>query len=237
MTINDVYSAVKFFANKEQRGFVKPSEFNTLAKQAQMELINEKLDKIRKYKSAEKTGTNYRGSTEDPKDFLAELGRLSKSVNLAYDSSLDAFSYPVDMLHLQFLTHITTTNSIDSLNTIQIVEDDNINYILRSNLSAPSTLYPVAVRTSKGFEVFPTTIQANVKAKYYKEPSSPRWGYQASGTDYIYNSNLSTQFELPESCHNDIIIKILKYIGVSLRDAELSSYAVQTEINDYTKTR
>ena len=231
MTINDVYNAVKFYANKEQRGFVKPSEFNTLAKQAQMELVNERLDKVRKYKSAEKTGTNYRGSTEDPKDFLDELGRLSKSSSLSYATG--TFSYPADMLHLQFLTHGDGAFS----NTIEIVEDDNINYILRSNLSAPSLSYPVAVRTSSGFEIFPTSIQSGVKARYYKEPASPVWGYQASGTDYIYNSNTSTQLELPESCHNDIIIKILKYIGISLRDAELSSYAVQTEINDYTKTR
>ena len=231
MTINDIYNAVKFISNKEQKGYIKPSEFNTLAKQAQLELINEKLDKIRKYKSLERTGTNYRGSTEDVEDFYNEIGVLSTEATLTYNSN--KFQYPADVMYIQWL--IYESGGIPT--PIEIVDKHNVNHVLRSNLVAPSADYPIAIRTSGGYEVFPTSITSSVKLQYYKEPASPVWGYQASGDDYIYNSNTSTEFELPDSCHNDIIIKILKYVGINLRDADLSSYAVQTETQDYVKTK
>ena len=43
MTIDEVYRLVQTFANKEQRGFITPSEFNLLAKQAELELYNKRL--------------------------------------------------------------------------------------------------------------------------------------------------------------------------------------------------
>lgn len=231
MTINDIYNSVKFIANKEQKGYIKPSEFNTLAKQAQLELINEKLDKIRKHKSLERTGTNYRGAGEDVDDFYNEVGVLSTEATLTYSSN--KFQYPTDVMYVQWLVYEPSS----SPTPIELVDRHNVNQVLRSSLVAPSVEYPIAIRTSGGYEVFPTTITSGVKLQYYKEPASPVWGYQASGNDYIYNSNTSVQLELPDSCHNDIIIKILKYVGINLRDADLSNYAVQTETQDYAKTR
>ena len=47
MTIDEVYRLVQTFANKEQRGFITPSEFNLLAKQAELELYNKRLSLIK----------------------------------------------------------------------------------------------------------------------------------------------------------------------------------------------
>ena len=47
MTIDEVYRLVQTFAYKEQRGFITPSEFNLLAKQAELELYNKRLSLIK----------------------------------------------------------------------------------------------------------------------------------------------------------------------------------------------
>lgn len=234
MTINEIYNAVKFFANKEQKGFVKPSEFNTLAKQAQQEVFNEKMDKIRKFKSAERTGTNYRASVEDPTDFLSEISNLLIETNLSYISSTNLFNR-IDSD--SYIEEIYYTNNSGKPTKVEIVSKHNINKLLRSNLVAPSVDYPVALLKSNGIEVFPTNITSGIKISFYRVVSSPVFGYVASGDDYVYNLATSSQFELPESTHNDIIIKICKYIGINLRDAELTNYAVQTENQDYIKTK
>tara|TARA_R110001592_G_scaffold260755_2_gene525508 strand:+ start:6586 stop:7290 length:705 start_codon:yes stop_codon:yes gene_type:complete len=234
MTINEIYNAVKFFANKEQKGFVKPSEFNTLAKQAQLEVFNEKMDKIRKFKSAERTGTNYRASVEDPTDFLSEISNLLVDNNLSYNSSTNLFNR---IGSDSYIEEIYYTNSSGKPTKVEIVSKHNINKLLRSNLIAPSIDYPVALLKSNGIEVFPTNITSGIKMSFYKIETHPSFGYVASGDDYVYNSSTSFQFELPESTHNDIIIKICKYIGINLRDAELTNYAVQTENQDYIKTK
>ena len=43
MVIDEVYKLVQTFANKEQRGYITPSEFNLLAQQAELELYNKRL--------------------------------------------------------------------------------------------------------------------------------------------------------------------------------------------------
>ncbi len=234
MNINEIYNAVKFFANKEQKGFVKPSEFNTLAQQAQQEVFNEKMDKIRKFKSAERTGTNYRASVEDPTDFLSEISNLLVDNNLSYNTSTNLFNR---IGSDSYIEEIYYTNSGGKPTKVEIVSKHNINKLLRSNLIAPSVDYPVALLKSNGIEVFPTNITSGIKMSYYNIISNPTFSYVASGDDYVYNSSTSVEFELPESTHNDIIIKICKYIGINLRDAELTNYAVQTENQDYIKTK
>lgn len=234
MNINEIYNAVKFFANKEQKGFVKPSEFNTLAQQAQLEVFNEKMDKIRKFKSAERTGTNYRASVEDPTDFLSEISNLLVDNTLGYDTSTNLFQ---KIGSDSYIEEIYYTNNSGKPTKVEIVSKHNINKLLRSNLVAPSVDYPVALLKSNGIEVFPTSITSGIKMSFYRILSSPTFGYVASGDDYVYNLSTSSQFELPESTHNDIIIKICKYIGINLRDAELTNYAVQTENQDYIKTK
>lgn len=234
MTINEIYNAVKFFANKEQKGFVKPSEFNTLAQQAQLEVFNEKMDKIRKFKSAERTGTNYRASVEDPTDFLSEISNLLVDNTLGYNTSTNLFNR---IGSDSYIEEIYYTNNSGKPTKVEIVSKHNINKLLRSNLVAPSVDYPVALLKSNGIEVFPTNITSGIKMSFYRVLSSPVFGYVASGDDYVYNLATSSQFELPESTHNDIIIKICKYIGINLRDAELTNYAVQTENQDYIKTK
>jgi len=234
MTINEIYNAVKFFANKEQKGFVKPSEFNTLAQQAQLEVFNEKMDKIRKFKSAERTGTNYRASVEDPTDFLSEISNLLVDNTLSYNTSTNLFNR---IGSDSYIEEIYYTNNSGKPTKVEIVSKHNINKLLRSNLIAPSVDYPVALLKRDGIEVFPTTITSGIKISFYRILSSPVFGYVSSGDDYVYNSSTSAQFELPESTHNDIIIKICKYIGINLRDAELTNYAVQTENQDYIKTK
>lgn len=234
MTINEIYNAVKFFANKEQKGFVKPSEFNTLAQQAQLEVFNEKMDKIRKFKSAERTGTNYRASVEDPTDFLSEISNLLVDNTLGYNTSTNLFTR-IDSD--SYIEEIYYTNNSGKPTKVEIVSKHNVNKLLRSNLVAPSVDYPVALLKRDGIEVFPTSITSGIKISFYRILSSPVFGYVASGDDYVYNLSTSNQFELPESTHNDIIIKICKYIGINLRDAELTNYAVQTENQDYIKTK
>jgi len=54
MTIDEIYRLVQTFANKEQRGFITPSDFNLLAKQAELELINKRLDVLQNKSQAKK---------------------------------------------------------------------------------------------------------------------------------------------------------------------------------------
>ena len=57
MTIDELYRYIQFIANKEQRGFIKPTEFNLLADRAQMELFTKRYNNLK-----EATSQNYKNT-------------------------------------------------------------------------------------------------------------------------------------------------------------------------------
>ena len=69
------------------------------------------------------------------------------------------------------------------------------------------------------------------------EPNDPNWAFTV-GTlgQYIYDSANSVQFELDISEKNNLIINILKYCGIIIRDPEIiqtaEAEAQQTSINE-----
>lgn len=119
---------------------------------------------------------------------------------------------------------------------IDIVYDESkIEYILQSDLSAPSSSHPVAIVT-ENIEVFPTTI-TKIKVRYYKypegrsvstgarTPSSPRYDATSlGGANEVFNTATSVDFELPDHYVPHLVIEIGKMIGINLRDQDVFAY-------------
>ena len=82
MTIDEIYKFVQFMANKEQRGFVKPSEFNMLAKRAQLDVLKEKGGRVYLKNSPEfkeKYEIRFEKSVKDYERYLEDLRKLLMS--------------------------------------------------------------------------------------------------------------------------------------------------------------
>ena len=56
ININKVYKSVLSILNKEQRGYLTPSEYNNLARQAQLELLDKLFYDYNKFLNIEKAG-------------------------------------------------------------------------------------------------------------------------------------------------------------------------------------
>ena len=59
VSINDVYQKVLMFANKEQRGYITPQEFNMFADQAQKEIFEQYFYDIDLYSKRRGNSTEY----------------------------------------------------------------------------------------------------------------------------------------------------------------------------------
>jgi len=137
MTIDEVYRLVQTFANKEQRGFITPSEFNLLAKQAELELYNKRLSIVMEKSQPKKAAGFYHESLSP---ILAEqdiVHFLSKEeINLS-DHNNPWFG-AAQHKEIDYIVSISTSNdekhSISSNIPIDIVTDENISQILRSSL-------------------------------------------------------------------------------------------------------
>ena len=212
MTIDEVYKFVQFMANKEQRGYVKPSEFNMLAKRAQLDVIKEKVGK-----PSPATGVIGFKDTAQLSDELYPVTVFE--TNLTVSGNL--FTFPADYLHFVSLRY--------GGNSVEMISLGELYKRKRSSLISPTGEYPLGVIEANGVRIFITTVTSDTtytaRLNYIKKPSDPNWAYTTVNNIEIYNSSNSTQLTLADSTHKEIANRILGYIGVNLREADIIQYS------------
>ena len=72
---------------------------------------------------------------------------------------------------------------------------------------------------------------------YIRYPLDPKWTYVSNSptdSDPIFNQSAVDfqDFELPESDFTNLVLKILQYSGVSIRESEIVQAAKSEEIQD-----
>lgn len=236
MTINEIYKLVQVFANKEQRGFITPGDFNLLAKQAEMELYNKRLSIVME-KSQPKKAAGYYHESLSPGLAEQDIVHFLSKEELDLSNRASPFLGSDANRTMDYLVSITTRvdeeHHISSNIPLDIVTDENINQILRSSLVKPSMEYPIALLSGSGSAkkiiVFPEAIR-KVLITYYHYGNNPKWGYVAIAGKPVYDASNSTQFILSQRCHGELVIKILEYLGVSIREADVVQYAQANEL-------
>ena len=130
---------------------------------------------------------------------------------------------------------------------IQRVDRNELLYLNLSPITKPSKTFPIytyeqsTIGTSgndtgqQHIYVYPESITtaSDVTVSYIRKPNNVVWGF-TTGTlgQYIYNKPLSTQFELSNIEQTEVILRILAYAGVVIRDpqvVQIASQAIQAE--------
>jgi len=130
---------------------------------------------------------------------------------------------------------------------IERIERNDLLQINMSNLTKPTTTYPVYLYEQAGqgingnntgqshIYVYPKTIlsASDISISYIRKPADVQWGFTVGSLgQYVYNSSTSTQFELLNTEQNEVILRILAYAGVVIKDPEIvqaAANAVQAE--------
>ena len=74
-----------------------------------------------------------------------------------------------------------------------------------------------------------------VICNYLRKPADPHWGYTTINSDPVYNSDSSTTFEISEEDETELVVKICKYAGLSIREADVVQVTAQQEQIEFTK--
>ena len=119
-------------------------------------------------------------------------------------------------------------------NEIEKVTHTKINMLNNSIYTSPSATYPSYTSEEATLQVYPNTISTagRIIAQYYRYPKSPNWTYieLANGEPIFNQSDAQYQdFEIPLDDENNLIMKILQYAGVSIREPEVFSFASNQE--------
>ena len=108
------------------------------------------------------------------------------------------------------------------------VDRGELFHLNSSNLTKPSTVYPVYLLENNRIIVYPTTIQTGISASYIKKPDDVVWDFTTGGSgQYIYSGPGSTDFQLHSSDQTEVVLKTLLYAGVVIKDPQIIQVAAQ----------
>jgi len=202
-----------FLLNKDNRGYLAPSEFDYFAKQAQLEIFEgyfaDYAFAVRK-QNARAQALSY---GDGPMHIQNKIDIFTKSATLV----------PSDFYKLINVTYGGLV--------VQEVQKHKFDMLVDSNLTAPSKTYPIYKREASKLFVRPTSInytastpqsgEVAVKMNYIRKPEDPHWGYKTIGGDPVYNADSSTDFEIPMSDETELVIKIARLAGLNIREKDV----------------
>ena len=234
--INSVRNTVLSILNKNNYGYISPSDFNLLAKQAQMEIYEEYYSSYNKtvnMENARMSGTEY----ADIKNPIAEtletflrndtLVQVAPGTNQYYYPSLTTTGYNTYMVSR--LTCFDPTGT-SRLGDAEKIANARIYMLLDSMLTAPTTKYPAYTIDGDIITVYPDTINgaSSLKCSYFRVPKDPKWTYVnliSNGEPSFDPSQPDYQdFELPAEDEYKLITKMLEYCGIEIREFAVSQF-------------
>ena len=231
VNIDTVYQRVLALANKEQRGYITPQEFNLFANQAQMDIFEQYFYDLNQFKRIPGNDTVYSDTTAilEEKISLFEVAVGSSTV-AGWGMNGSSIIIPDEVYRL---SQIRVGG-----NPVEILPTKEFNMVRESPLTSPTPVRPIARRDFKGVliiesmrpTVYVTPSTHGVNASYIKKPTKVNWSsYTLSGSE-LYDSTNSVDFELHDSEETKLVIKILGLAGVTLKDPALYQIAT-TEDN------
>lgn len=233
--INSVRTTVLAIANKNNFGYISPNDFNLYAKQAQLDLFEDYFyaynAQIRK-ENARQSGTGYANITEGLAEVIDSFSVVETLSNAVGDVS-NVYEVP----NYYYINSLTRVNGIEILNEIEKVSQSKYYALQVSNLTKPTEEYPVYVLDNNNITVYPNTIVGNgaVSCSYIRYPRDPKWTYIdiASG-EPVFDATASDyqDFELPLSDEPSLVMKILQYAGVSIREKDLVAFGNNEELKE-----
>jgi len=194
--------------NKNNYGYVSPSDFNLFAKQAQLEIFENYF-----------TGLNQAINAENARMSGTDYANMTKGIN---DTTGDNY----------YLLNKVLVNGAEA----EPVTHSRITMLANSNLTAPSAQYPAYTidnpAAGQVVTLYPTGTtyaQGDVVAQYVRYPFDPKWTYVtllANGEPVFDSTQPDYQdFELPIDDEPRLVYRILQMAGMSIREGDVYQYA------------
>ena len=217
VNIKNVYDTVLFIINKENRGYITKDEFNSLARQAQLEIFESYFTK----QALSLQGVNNSDysnpymNIEEKITFFDNTSAVSKGTNGRYNYN----DLPETFYRLG--TVILDNRIVDEVN------HNELPYINLSPLTAPTNTQPVYTRHEGGIAVYPTSYSGAISMVYTRRPNDPELrGVVVNST---FQDVGSANFDLHPSEEHELVIRILSYSGIIIRDTEIIQIAAAKE--------
>jgi len=238
INVNTVYQTVLLLLNKEQRGYMTPQEFNSVATQVQLEIFEKYFEDLNQMLRVPQVDVDYADRIASIDEKIAVFKTFGAPVyNNTATPTTPYFTLPTVDGYGQTVTFyklgdIAYTPAAGLPVELQRLQRNTFYNIEKSNLTRSSLSFPTYLYENNKLFVNPKTIVNSLEINYLRKPKDIIWGFNVGSLNqYIYNSvqfndtigasyepTGSQQFELMESEQTTVILKILIYAGLIIKD-------------------
>jgi len=224
VSVDTVYQRVLALANKEQRGYITPQEFNLFANQIQQDIFEQYFYDINQWSRQHGNDT----------EFSDMLSLLEEKLSL----------FEVERGAAGFLNAVgggmVIPDEIYRLGTIRVgaiqvemLTSKEFDATRFAPLTAPTPTRPIGYLTSAGLYVATGAstfaAPANINLSYIRKPAKVEWAYVVVNDKALYNDNISVDFELHAAEESELVYRILAFGGIAIKKPELTQTAAGLE--------
>ena len=288
INVDQVYKTVLLIINKEQRGYLTPNEFNKLATQVQLDILDTYFEtlnqQLRVSQNESEYGNRYK-TVQERLDVFKKIGlctynaaagttpafftlptssgaasgtqlistvtnQITFPLTTITQSQVEESTVVVTYLGVAY-TDFSIAGGIFSLtagslptgaaNNIVItlfpqdfyklgtilyrddriaepVQRNELALLNMSSLTKPAEQFPVYLFQENKVIIYPQSINSQVQATYIKKPADPSWNFSSATGYYVWDPATSVNFELDTTEQVNVIIQILLYAGIVIKD-------------------
>jgi len=221
VNIDTVYQKVLALANKEQRGYVTPQDFNLFANQAQLEIFEQYFYDLNIARKSQGNDTYY----ADVDDILEEkLQIFEKTDGKAEIEFYNTFNGKADLKILP--SYVWRVHRVGTQNDIECEILNTKDFIACQQggpLTKPSAIRPVVNIRNNVIRCLPgSALQVPGSITYFKIPNKVNWTYVVINKQALFNNTSTTShFELHASEETQLVNKILRLAGISSKQPDI----------------
>ena len=241
ISVDTVYQRVLALANKEQRGYITPQEFNLLANQAQITIFESYF-----YTKNQRDRTEENQSIEVDETSISELIARQLAPFQSFEAVTSGHTFPATVTVDSVAYDVFQTGRVflgdEPCQKITIGEAQRMRKSIRhmavTDNQAP--FYTDNRVSGRDIVVYAGGVDGSddneetvgVTVECFRVPTTVEWAYVVVNGKAMYNSTLAVDFELHKSETDSVVMKILELASVILNKPGLVQIAQQAQANE-----
>lgn len=218
MDLNEAYTLLNFYINKEQGGWFAPEELTRIVDRAQKTLYNTYYTKY--------------ATSQRLDDAMAPFKVDFQFTTLTTSNGL--IPTPNDYLDLLALyTLRVDVNNVAHKRAVEIINEEELAIRTESQVVPVTLDDPIGViKENWDIQLYPAVPQSGL-LMYLREPVAPFFAYSlVSGRVIVYNQGASTQLEWSDKDVETILLIALNGLGINLSENDVMQWSeIKTQQN------
>ena len=217
VSIDTVYQRVLALANKEQRGYITPQDFNLFANQAQMEIFEQYFYDVNLARGGQGNDTVYADVDDMLEEKLQIFERIDPSATITAYTSVTGGKVLPGYIYRVYKVLVGSKNA-EILNAKDFSDAVGGGYLLR-----PNTNRPIANIINNEIRCVTTAPVTATAIYYFIKPRRVNWAYIVMNNKAMYNEGGGdVHFQLHTSEETQLVNKILKLAGISIKQMDVT---------------